>query len=111
MQKRFMRRAAGLDRLACCPSWLVDVTRAWLQGDNNEARTVFRFTPIVAPVKATVFPLLQKNELNEVARKVRQRRPADAFAVLGQQHHTCRLCCQDLELSYFSAVARVHVVQ
>ena len=26
---------------------------------NDETRTVFRFTPLVAPVKATVFPLLQ----------------------------------------------------
>ncbi|KAJ9512986.1 hypothetical protein QJQ45_029195 [Haematococcus lacustris] len=39
-------------------------------GDGNEARTVFRFTPLVAPIKATVFPLIQKPELNDVARKV-----------------------------------------
>ncbi len=31
---------------------------------------MFRFTPLVAPVKATVFPLVQKPELNEVARRL-----------------------------------------
>ena len=34
--------------------------------EGDETRTVMKFTPIVAPVKATVFPLLQKAELNEV---------------------------------------------
>lgn len=36
-----------------------------LQGD--ESRAVFKFTPLIAPVKATVFPLLQKQQLNEQA--------------------------------------------
>lgn len=35
------------------------------QGD--ESRAVFKFTPLIAPVKATVFPLLQKQQLNEQA--------------------------------------------
>jgi hypothetical protein len=35
------------------------------QGD--ESRSVFGFTPLIAPVKATVFPLLQKPQLNEAA--------------------------------------------
>jgi glycyl-tRNA synthetase len=35
-----------------------------------EAKQVLRFTPLVAPVKATVFPLIQKPELNKVARQV-----------------------------------------
>lgn len=48
-----------------------------MQG-GDEARTVFRFTPLVAPVKATVFPLMQKAELNEVG----SREPA---AVCGTQ--------------------------
>ena len=37
---------------------------------DSDARGVFRFTPLVAPIKATVFPLLQKAELNEVAARV-----------------------------------------
>eukprot|EP00955_Chlamydomonas_euryale_P075698 362412-Chlamydomonas_euryale.AAC.1 len=34
--------------------------------DGDESRSVFRFTNIVAPSKACVFPLLNKPELNEV---------------------------------------------
>lgn len=37
---------------------------------GDEARSVFKFQPVVAPVKATVFPLLQKAELNEVAASI-----------------------------------------
>lgn len=37
---------------------------------GDEARSVFRFQPVVAPVKATVFPLLQKTDLNEVASSI-----------------------------------------
>ena len=33
-------------------------------------RTVFKFTPLVAPVKATVFPLMSKPELNEAAGRI-----------------------------------------
>jgi len=46
----------------------VDHVHALAQGD--EARSVFRFPPLVAPIKATVFPLLQKQELSDVARKL-----------------------------------------
>lgn len=35
--------------------------------DGDERRTVFRFTPLAAPTKCTVFPLLQRAELNERA--------------------------------------------
>ena len=35
-------------------------------GADADARGVFRFAPVVAPIKATVFPLLQKADLNEV---------------------------------------------
>jgi len=38
--------------------------------DGDESRSVFRFTNIVAPSKACVFPLLNKPELNEIASKV-----------------------------------------
>lgn len=42
-------------------------TRAAKDGSKeDEARGVFKFLPLVAPIKATVFPLLQKPELNEV---------------------------------------------
>lgn len=37
---------------------------------DDEQKTLFRFSPIVAPVKTTVFPLMQKQELNEVATRV-----------------------------------------
>jgi glycyl-tRNA synthetase len=35
------------------------------QGD--ESRAVFKFTPLIAPVKCTVFPLLQKQQLSDQA--------------------------------------------
>lgn len=38
------------------------------QGD--ETRAVMRFKPVVAPTKATVFPLVQKAALNELAVKI-----------------------------------------
>lgn len=40
------------------------------EGQGSEARTVFRFTPLVAPVKSTVFPLLQKEQFNSVATEI-----------------------------------------
>lgn len=38
--------------------------------EGDEQRAVFRFTPITAPVKCTVFPLIQRAELNERAEAV-----------------------------------------
>lgn len=38
--------------------------------EGDASRAVFKFTPLVAPVKATVFPLLQKPELNQVAQSI-----------------------------------------
>ncbi|GBF92515.1 hypothetical protein Rsub_04619 [Raphidocelis subcapitata] len=38
--------------------------------EGDEARAVLRFTPLVAPVKATVFPLVQKEQLNALATKI-----------------------------------------
>lgn len=38
-----------------------------------DAKTVFRFTPLVAPTKATVFPLIQRDEMNA---KAQVRHPA-----------------------------------
>lgn len=37
---------------------------------EDEKRTVFAFTPVSAPYKATVFPLLQRAELNAPAEKI-----------------------------------------
>lgn len=41
------------------------------EGDEKEdKKTVFKFTPLVAPTKCTVFPLLQKEEFNAVCREI-----------------------------------------
>lgn len=39
---------------------------------GGEKRTVMRFDPKIAPVKAAIFPLMKKPELTEVARKIQQ---------------------------------------
>jgi len=38
--------------------------------DGDEQRSVFKFTPVAAPVKATVFPLLQKPEFEPYTQRV-----------------------------------------
>lgn len=38
--------------------------------DKEAIRSVFRFTPLVAPIKATVFPLLQREALNAMAARL-----------------------------------------
>lgn len=38
--------------------------------EGDEQRTVFKFTPIAAPIKTTVFPLLQRQELNDKAEEI-----------------------------------------
>lgn len=43
---------------------------AFYHREGDEKRTVFRFQPVVAPFKATVLPLLQKETMNAVAQKV-----------------------------------------
>lgn len=40
------------------------------KGEEDAKRSVFSFTPLVAPIKATVFPLLQKQELDEPCRQI-----------------------------------------
>ncbi len=39
---------------------------------NGETRVVMRFKPVVAPVKAAIFPLIKKPELTELALKIKQ---------------------------------------
>ena len=53
----------GIGRIMYCMFEHTFYTR---EGDD-EARTVFRFTPLVAPIKVAVFPLLRKDELDERA--------------------------------------------
>lgn len=38
--------------------------------DGDEQLNVFRFPPLVAPIKCTVFPLVQKEEYEEVAKQI-----------------------------------------
>lgn len=38
--------------------------------EGDETRAVFKFTPTVAPTKATVFPLVQKEALNQHASQI-----------------------------------------
>lgn len=40
--------------------------------EQDAQRTVFKFTPLVAPTKATVFPLLKKAEMTSKAEEVSQ---------------------------------------
>lgn len=40
-------------------------------GDGEEIRTVMRFNPKIAPIKAAIFPLMKKPELTEVAQKIK----------------------------------------
>jgi glycyl-tRNA synthetase len=69
--------ALGADRLALmtlCDAY--DLERL----ENGEDRTVLRFSPRVAPVKAAVLPLYKKPEQSEVARKL-YRDLLDSFPV------------------------------
>lgn len=57
------------------PRHVFDRTLLLLPGlcaQGDESRAVFKFTPLIAPVKATVFPLLQKQQLNEPASALSQ---------------------------------------
>lgn len=40
------------------------------EGENQPPRNVFAFSPLIAPTKTTVFPLLQRADLNDVAQKI-----------------------------------------
>ncbi|PJZ68257.1 glycine--tRNA ligase [Leptospira perolatii] len=59
--------ALGLNRL-----FLATVTDAYAEEKlaDGETRTVLRFSPKVAPVKVGVFPLMKKDGLPEMARKI-----------------------------------------
>jgi glycyl-tRNA synthetase len=37
---------------------------------DDSQKTVFKFAPAIAPIKVTVFPLMQQQELNSVAQEI-----------------------------------------
>jgi glycyl-tRNA synthetase len=58
--------SAGIDR--SCLAFLVD---AYDEDEvNGEPRSVLRFHPALAPIKAAIFPLVKKDGLPEIARKI-----------------------------------------
>lgn len=60
----------GLDRctlMAICDAYAEEHIQ---EGDKSEDRTVLRFHPNIAPIKAGVFPLIKKPELMEMAGKI-----------------------------------------
>ena len=57
---------------------------------GDAQRTVFRFSPAMAPVKVTVFPLLQREDLNRPAQQIAAALKAEGLSVVvdttGQSH-------------------------
>jgi glycyl-tRNA synthetase len=70
-QKKFIpyvvEPALGLNRL-----FLAVLSDAYAEEtlENNEKRTVLRFSPKIAPIKAAVFPLMKKDGLDEKAKAI-----------------------------------------
>ncbi|CAM6120142.1 unnamed protein product [Calypogeia fissa] len=58
----------GIGRIIYCLYEHSFYTRA--SKDGEEQLTVFRFPPMVAPIKCTIFPLVQNPDLNGVARDI-----------------------------------------
>ncbi|KAK4414064.1 Glycine--tRNA ligase, mitochondrial 1 [Sesamum alatum] len=58
----------GIGRIIYCLYEHSFYTRASKDGD--EQLNVFRFSPLVAPIKCTVFPLVQNQQYEEVAKKI-----------------------------------------
>lgn len=55
----------GIGRILYCIFEHTFYTRS-----DDEQKTVFRFAPMIAPIKVTVFPLMQNDELNDVANAI-----------------------------------------
>lgn len=55
----------GIGRIMYCM-----FEHCWFTREQDKQRAVFRFTPPVAPTKATVFPLIQRPEMNGRAREI-----------------------------------------
>lgn len=62
---------------------------------DDAQKTVFKFNPVIAPIKVTVFPLLQQQELNTVAQEIsldlRRAGISSLMDTTGLSHtlHTC----------------------
>lgn len=63
-----LETSVGADR--CLLAILSDAYRLENAGDAEKERTVFRFKPSLAPVKAAVMPLMKKPELEGTAEKL-----------------------------------------
>lgn len=72
----------GIGRIIYCMFEHTYYAREGVEKDGVQ-RTVFRFTPIVAPVKTTVFPLMQRAELNEPTRRLCAALTAEGLSNLG----------------------------
>ena len=60
--------SVGADR--CMLAIMCDAYRLENEGDADKERTVMKFHPALAPIKAAILPLLKKPELEEVANKL-----------------------------------------
>ena len=60
----------GIGRILYCMFEHAYYVREEEGDDKEDKKTVFKFTPLVAPTKCTVFPLLQKEEFNSVCREI-----------------------------------------
>ncbi|KAL0425198.1 UNVERIFIED_CONTAM: Glycine--tRNA ligase, mitochondrial 1 [Sesamum radiatum] len=69
----------GIGRIIYCLYEHLFYTRASKDGD--EQLNVFRFPPLVAPIKCTVFPLVQNQQYEEVAKRI-----AKSLTTVGISH-------------------------
>ncbi|KAL6538906.1 hypothetical protein OROMI_025232 [Orobanche minor] len=85
----------GIGRIMYCLFEHSFYTRASKDGD--EQLNVFRFSPLVAPTKCTIFPLVQNKEFEEVAKRI-----ARSLTAVGiyNKFEIAVLQVQDLELQY-----------
>ena len=63
----------GIGRIIYClyeHSFYMRPSDAKDEKSKEEKLNVFRFPPLVAPIKCTVFPLVQKDEYEEVAKRI-----------------------------------------
>ena len=63
-----LETSVGCDRALL--AIMSDAYRVEFQGDAEKERTVMRFKPKLAPIKAAVMPLMKKPELEGVAQKL-----------------------------------------
>lgn len=61
----------GIGRILYCMFEHTYYVREGAEGEKeDDKKVVFKFTPLVAPTKCTVFPLLQKEDFNAVCRDI-----------------------------------------